>query len=299
MSDKKTIRLYDSLAENYHIQYSRDTLHNLELEYPANYFRMQLLINSFIENEIFDVVEIGTGEGSPLIQLAKSGINVCGIDISDNMVSKAKDNFTKNGLDPNQIHWGDIQDPMTYTQLFKRKFDGLLAMGVMPHIQKDTFVLKNMKNLIKPGGKVFIEFRNQLFSLFTFNKYTKDFILNELLRDVDHELKTLVNDELDKRCSQEKTLEDDHSHAIYSSEAKISYDDLDTKFHNPFEIKKVFLDLGFKDIKLLFYHYHPAMPTLESKNRELFRSEAMKLEHEQSGWRGLFLCSAFVIEATA
>ena len=28
-------------------------------------------------------------------------------------------------------------------------------MGVMPHIQKDNFVLKNMKNLIKPGGKVF------------------------------------------------------------------------------------------------------------------------------------------------
>jgi len=112
-------------------------------------------------------------------------------------------------------------------------------------------------------------------------------------------LKTIVKDELDKRCSQEKILEDDDSHAIYSSEAKISYDDLDAKFHNPFEIKKVFLDLGFKDIKLLFYHYHPAMPALESKNRELFRSEAMKLEHEQSGWRGLFLCSAFVIEATA
>jgi hypothetical protein len=30
---------------------------------------------------------------------------------------------------------------------------------------------------------------------------------------------------------------------------------------------------------------------------ELFREEAVRLEHETSGWRGLFLCSAFVVEA--
>ena len=32
-------------------------------------------------------------------------------------------------------------------------------------------------------------------------------------------------------------------------------------------------------------------------DKELFREEALKLEHDTSGWRGLFLCSAFVVEA--
>ena len=29
----------------------------------------------------------------------------------------------------------------------------------------------------------------------------------------------------------------------------------------------------------------------------LFRDEALKLEHNNSNWKGMFLCSAFVIEA--
>ena len=36
------------------------------------------------------------------------------------------------------------------------RFEGLLAMGVMPHVRNEKFVLNNMKNIVKPGGKVFI-----------------------------------------------------------------------------------------------------------------------------------------------
>jgi len=40
------------------------------------------------------------------------------------------------------------------------------------------------------------------------------------------------------------------------------------------------------------------MPYLGEKIPELFRKEAISLEREPSGWRGYFLCSAFVVEAT-
>ncbi len=36
------------------------------------------------------------------------------------------------------------------------KFDGLLAMGVMPHVENDDFVLQNMRTLIRTGGRVFM-----------------------------------------------------------------------------------------------------------------------------------------------
>lgn len=42
---------------------------------------------------------------------------------------------------------------------------------------------------------------------------------------------------------------------------------------------------------------YPAMPYLESGMQALFREGATRLEHEASGWRELFLCSAFVVEA--
>ena len=52
---------YDGSAENYHLQYDKDLLSDITREYPANYFRMHLLMNSFVESNLNRVVEIGVG----------------------------------------------------------------------------------------------------------------------------------------------------------------------------------------------------------------------------------------------
>ena len=69
---------YDASAESYHLQYERNLISDLSREYPANYFRLHQLINSFLENNIKHVVEIGVGEGTPLVTLAKAGMDVYG-----------------------------------------------------------------------------------------------------------------------------------------------------------------------------------------------------------------------------
>jgi hypothetical protein len=216
------------------------------------------------------------------------------------MVTKAKKNFLANDLDENLISWGDIQDPMTYNHLLVNgKYDGLLAMGVLPHVHNDKFVLSNMKNMVKVGGKVFIEFRNKLFSLMTFNRYTKEFILDDLLAGVSGDLKQLVSNDLDKRLEIDKPTPRLQESIDGNNDGDfIGYDAILSKFHNPFEVEQVFSELGFKDIKFLWYHYHPGMPFLSENAKELYRNEALRLEHDVIGWRGFFLCSAFVIEAT-
>jgi len=300
MSEKNLVaQHYDGASEGYHLQYERDLIFDLTKEYPANYFRMHLLINSFVKNDLRRVFEIGVGEGTPLVQLAKAGMDVSGIDISHGMVKKAKENFSNNGLGEESISWGDIQDPMTYNHLLHGgKYDGLLAMGVMPHVRNDEFVLQNMKSMVRSGGSVFIEFRNKLFSLFTFNRYTHDFILDDLLSDVTSELKDAVAKDLKTRLEMDKpTPRGKDSSAGQHDGDLVGYDDILSKFHNPFEVSELFERCGFSDIKLLWYHYHPAMPYLAEKNPELFRNEALQFEHETSGWKGLFLCSAFVVEA--
>ena len=294
---------YDASAESYHLQYERNLISDLSREYPANYFRLHQLINSFLENNIKRVVEIGVGEGTPLVTLAKAGMEVYGCDISRNMVGKTQNNFKNNNLDPNRIIWADIQDPITYSPLLEEgKFEGLLAMGVMPHVRNERFVLNNMKNIVKPGGKVFIEFRNKLFSLFTFNRYTYEFIMDDLLKNVSPKLKEHVSKDLSKRLEMDKPTprlkgESGNLSEGFENTECIGYDAILSKFHNPFEIEKMFRQSNFTNIKLMWYHYHPAMPYLESEDNSLFRDEALKLEHEDSNWRGLFLCSAFVVEA--
>ena len=285
---------YDAIAKEYHQQYTAEVLCDISRSYPANYFRLQLLLNSFISKGIKRVIEVGVGEGTPLATLGKAGFDVWGFDISHEMVKKSKQAMEASRLSPEHIFWGDIQDPLTYAHVLKDGlFDGLMAMGVMPHVQNDDMVLKNISTLIRPGGTVFIEFRNKLFSLFTFNRYTADFILNDLLRDVSSDVKEMVAIDLESRLRMDMPPKRDK---VGLSEVP-GYDAILSKFHNPFEVVELFNKHDFEAIKLLWYHYHPAMPYLEGKIPEAFRKESIRLEHEPSGWRGFFLCSAFVVEA--
>jgi 2-polyprenyl-3-methyl-5-hydroxy-6-metoxy-1,4-benzoquinol methylase len=283
---------YDAVAENYSQQYDKERLYTLP-KYPANYFRLQRLITSFANYGIKRVVEIGVGEGTPLATLAKAGIDVWGVDISPNMVEKSKQMAKKVGIDVDHILLADIQDPVTYAPILKEgQFDGLMAMGVMPHVQNDQMVIENMASLIRPGGRVFIEFRNKMFSLFTFNRYTHEFIINDLLTSVSDDVKSKISDELKKHLKMDQPVSRDKVEGD-----KAGYDAILSKFHNPFEIENVFVKAGFADFKLHWYHYHPAPPYMESLFKEEFRKEAVALEHEHSGWKGIFLCSAFIVEA--
>lgn len=296
-------KYYDGSAENYHLQYERNLISDISRDYPANYFRLHQLINSFTQNNVRKVIEVGVGEGTPLITLSKAGMDVCGFDISHKMVEKARTNFAENGLYPENIIFGDIQDPITYSPLLKGgQFDALLAMGVLPHVRNEEFVLKNMKNLVKPNGRVFIEFRNKLFSLFTFNRYTYEFIMEDLLEGVSPQLKSIISKNLRDRLEMNlptPRITGESANLIDSSAdgEVLGYDAILSKFHNPFEMIDLFDKIGFKDSKLHWYHYHPAMPHLSKEDPHLFRDEALKLEHNNSNWKGMFLCSAFVIEA--
>lgn len=302
-SEDLVAKHYDGSAENYHLQYEREMISDISRDYPANYFRLHQLINSFTQNNIKKVIEVGVGEGTPLITLSKAGMDVSGFDISHKMVEQARINFTENNLTPEKIIFGDIQDPITYSPLLKDgQFDAMLAMGVMPHVRNEEFVLTNMKNLVKPGGRVFIEFRNKLFSLFTFNRYTYEFIMEDLLDGVSPQLKNVVSKNLKDRLQMDlptPRLTGESANLIDASTngEVLGYDAILSKFHNPFEMMELFEKIGFKDSKLHWYHYHPAMPNLSKEEPHLFRDEALKMEHNNSSWKGMFLCSAFVIEA--
>jgi len=191
---------YSDAAAIYHEQYERETVHDISKEYPANYFRLQLLLNAFTQRNIKRVIEVGVGEGTPLATLGRAGIDVWGFDMVPAMVEKAKQNVQRHGMNPEQIFLGDIRDSTSYVHALREgAFDGSMAMGVMPHVENDDLVMENIASLVRSGGSVFVEFRNKLFSLFTFNRYTLEFIVEDLLRDVSPKLKDAVAKDLQSR----------------------------------------------------------------------------------------------------
>ena len=286
---------YDASAATYHQMYEREGIRDLSRGYPANFFRLQLLLNSFITNEVTRVIEVGVGEGTPLATLARAGMQVAGFDISHAMVERSKERMLEIGQDPEDIIWGDVEDPTSYTPLLRNgRYDALMAMGVMPHVRNDQQSLINMSTMVRPGGHVFIEFRNKLFSLFSFNRYTYEFIMDDLLDGVSDKMRGIVGEFLAERLAMDKPPVREHH---YDDESAVGYDAILSKFHNPFEVTEQFEQLGFEDVQLLWYHYHPAMPLLSDVDPQEFREEAIRLEHDSVGWRGLFLCSAFVVQA--
>lgn len=139
-----------------------------------------------------------------------------------------------------------------------------------------------MRSLLRPGGTVFVECRNSLFSLFTFNRYTADFVLDELLPDASDPVRDAVREFLEPRLRMDLPPAS-VGHATY---------------HNPLVVPRLFREAGFTDIVIRPFHYHAAPPVLESELGQEFRDGSLALENEPSGWRGLFLCSAFLVQAT-
>ena len=283
---------YDAVAEDYFQQYRRENLREIA-DYPANYFRLQILLRRLAVARLNSIYEVGVGEGTPLALMSDLGFKVAGCDISQAMVDAACGTFKKKGLDDSAIQWGDIEDATTFAnQLAGGPFDAVIAAGVLPHVKNDRLALQNIGMVVRKGGKVFIEFRNKLFSLFTMNRHSKDFILDDLLADVSDDIKQAVAKELDSRLATDVPAARSQ---VEGTDAP-GYDAILSKFHNPFELVELFEKCGYGNCKLHWYHYHPAPPMMEAGLGRAFRDGAIALEHEGS-WRGYFLCSAGVVEA--
>ncbi len=258
-------KLYDAESGDYHQMYQRENLEKPG-RYPANYFRLQILVRRLASANVKRVYEVGVGEGTPLLTMAKMGFEVAGCDISQEMVSAARRNFKAQGLGEDLIQWGDVEDSATLAgQLAGGRFDAVIAAGVMPHVRSDRLFLDNVKMLLRPGGKVLIEFRNKLFSMFTMNRYTKEFILDDLLGSVSGQVRDRVAAELDNR------LATDLPKQRQATGDGPSYDAILSKFHNPLELEGLYTAAGFGNFRLHWYHYHPAPPMLESGMEAAFR----------------------------
>ena len=100
MSEDKNsiIEHYDASANTSHELYNDQNIFDTSVSYPANYFRLQLLLRSFKSKKIKNVLEIGVGEGTPLSALGNAGMDVWGFDISSEMVKKSKDLYKQRVL---------------------------------------------------------------------------------------------------------------------------------------------------------------------------------------------------------
>ncbi len=282
---------YDGSASTYADQYDETKIWTNE-EYPANYFRLKLVRRILADAGVKSLYEHGVGDATPLVTIAGDGIRVAGNDVSPEMVKFARANMTKHGLDPEAINLLDVQshDSIDVEREKAGSFDAFMALGVIPHVEDDRWFVASMDKFLEPGGRLLLQFRNSMFSMFTFNRLTKEFVMDELLPDVPESVRQIVSADLDQRLAVDKPPK-------RTRPTGDGYDEILSKFHNPFELSEIVKSFGYKDLQFHWYNYHPAYPMLAgSIDPKVYRQAQMDLEGDTS-WRGMFLCSAGLIQA--
>ncbi len=282
---------YDGSASTYADQYDEKKIWTNE-EYPANFFRLKLVRKLLTDAGVKSLYEHGVGDATPLVTIAGDGIRVAGNDVSPEMVKFARTNLINHGLDPGAVNLLDVQSQEAINAERERagEFEAVMALGVIPHVEDDRWIVASMDKFMAPGGRMLLQFRNSMFSMFTFNRLTKEFVMDELLPDVPDSVRLVVETDLDRRLAVDKPPK-------RTRPTGDGYDEILSRFHNPFELSEIVKSFGYKEIQFHWYNYHPAYPMLSGEiDPKVYRQAQIDLEGDTS-WRGMFLCSAGLIEA--
>lgn len=254
--------------------------------YPASLIRLDIIDDRLKNINAKKILDVGCGTCGPMIRFLKRGYHVRGIDFSSSMIDEGKIELAKAGFDPDLIGHGDVENIKTIPN---ERFDVAIASGVFPHIEDESKALTNIKKRLKKNGRVFIEFRNDLFASYTLNRYSYDFYLNRLIN-----LKKIppkIQKEILRFYSKLDIKQPK------SKNSKIGFTDILAKFHNPLTLgKELFEPTGFTINMIHFYHYHALPPIFDRKYPEIFKKLSLRME-DPSDWRGYFMASAFVVEA--
>ena len=259
------------------------------------------IINDLIKKyNCKSILDAGCGSASMLRDMDKNKIDRYGFDLTPEMVEEGKKIFKSQDDEPGKLWVGNVLNGKDYTtsQATYKMYDAGVCFGVLPHLLpgNEKRVIENFQNVIKKGGIIALEARNQLFSLFTLNRYTSDFFLTELINESKlREEKSLEEEDIDKILQQlNKHFDMDLPKKRKGYKDEPGYDEVLSRTHNPLELQETARECGLKNIQTLFYHFHSVPPSLEHLAPDTFRRLSLKAENP-TNWKGYFMASAFIL----
>ena len=124
-----------------------DKIINAWLRRPGLIHRLHISLQAFNPRPGKKILDIGCGSGKFIVECAKNGAEVYGMDISEEMIEIAK-NFCKKNKIKADLRVGDA------TRELPKGFDICVALGVFEYFQDPIPILKNMFSSVEKGGKI-------------------------------------------------------------------------------------------------------------------------------------------------
>ena len=124
-----------------------DKIINAWLRRPGLIRRLNISLLATDPKKGKKILDVGCGSGKFVVECAKKGAEVYGIDISKEMIELAKDFCLKNKVEAS-LRVGDA------TQELPKDFDVCVALGVFEYFENPKPLLKKMFLSTKEAGKI-------------------------------------------------------------------------------------------------------------------------------------------------
>ena len=143
------------------------------------YIKENIIINFKLKNKIkslkgINILDIGCGGGLLSEPMQRLGANVTGIDASIKNIEIAKLHAKKNKLNINYL----CSSPEKLK--IKKKFDVILNMEIIEHVEDIQFFLESCSKLLKKNGLMFVATINKTFKSYIFAIVGAEYILKWL-----------------------------------------------------------------------------------------------------------------------
>jgi 2-polyprenyl-3-methyl-5-hydroxy-6-metoxy-1,4-benzoquinol methylase len=278
---------YSTWADNYHADYYASAK-----AYPP--VHQDIVREVVVKRGARTLLDAGCGPASLLRSLANLGIDLYGFDLTPEMVAEAR--RVMKDVPPQRLWEGSVTDPSAYRAPdgSVTAYDAAICIGVLPHVpaSADTQVVRNLFDAVRPGGTVLLEARNELFALFTQNRYTWDLLATRLVPPG-----ARSGEGARALEAMKQHFRMDLPPVRKGKSGEPGYDEVLSRTHNPFELQALFAACGFAQVEVLFYHYHCLPPMFEAAAPARFREQSVAMEDPRD-WRGHFMASAFIVCGT-
>ncbi|MFA5293124.1 MAG: class I SAM-dependent methyltransferase [Phycisphaerae bacterium] len=101
------------------------------------------ILNLFRKNNVHSVLDVGCGVGRLVKELSEEGFNACGININKLEIEQAQHP---------DIFLYDIQNSIENCPLKTKKFDAVVSIDCIEHLESPLIALKNINKLLNPNG---------------------------------------------------------------------------------------------------------------------------------------------------
>ena len=148
---------------------------NYKILHKINPLRLKFILNNFNKSiRRKNILDIGCGGGLISELLAKKDARVTGIDENIYNLKQAKDHAKKNFI---RINYRN-ESLESFFKKNKKKFDLILCLEVLEHVENVEESLDKIIKLMKPGGTLILSTINRNLKSLVFAKIFGEYILN-------------------------------------------------------------------------------------------------------------------------